>query len=104
MSDDARHRMPGRAHGFTPKSGDEAPLPGPAAPPVASGEGTGTRAQMCERRLRDAYPQILRDAGLDEATVDDLMAAYDSPFVDTQSPVSAASRYAPERPPRKPAG
>ena len=62
-----------------------------------------TRARECEQRLRDSYPQILRDAGLDEAMIDDLMAAYDSPFVDTQSPVSAASQYG-YKPPSRPAG
>ena len=54
-----------------------------------------TRAQEAEHRLRDAYPQILRDAGLDEETVQALMEDYDSPVVETQNPVSAASLMAP---------
>ena len=49
-----------------------------------------TRVQLCERRLRDAYPAILRNAGLDEAVVESLMASYDSPVIRTESPVSAA--------------
>ena len=64
-----------------------------------------TRAQECERRLRDSYPQILRDAGIDEAEIDKLMDAYDSPIIETQNPVSAAallsSRLRPVRPVRK---
>ena len=54
-----------------------------------------TRAQETERRLRDAYPKILRDAGLDEETVRALMEDYDSPIVETQNPVSVASLMAP---------
>lgn len=59
-----------------------------------------TRAQLCEQRLRDRYPNILRQAGLDEATVAELMAAYDSPVIETQNPVSAASRLSPQEMPR----
>jgi len=49
-----------------------------------------TRSRLCERRLRDAYPAILRKAGLDEDVVASLMASYDSPVIRTESPVSAA--------------
>lgn len=63
-----------------------------------------TNAQMCEQRLRDTYPQILRDAGLDEAMIADLMEAYDSPIIETPSPVSAASLYGPYRPPSRAEG
>ena len=64
-----------------------------------------TRAQECERRLRDSYPRILRDAGIDDAEIDELMAAYDSPIIETQNPVSPAallaSRLTPGHRPRK---
>ena len=49
-----------------------------------------TRAQETEQRLRDRYPKILRDAGLDEDMVDSLMAAYDDPVVMTTNPVAHA--------------
>lgn len=51
-----------------------------------------TRAKESEKRLRDAYPQILRDAGLSEEQVRRLMERYDSPLVDTENPVPPASR------------
>ena len=49
-----------------------------------------TRSQETEKRLRDRYPQILRDAGLDEEMVDRLMARYDDPVVMTTIPVAHA--------------
>ena len=109
MSDKVRREMLARAYGVAERARDAATPPrtvtdhGDQRPPASSatfgpdGEAMTTRARMCEQRLRDKYPQILRDAGLDEAMIDDLMAAYDSPIIETQSPVSAASLYAPYR-------
>ena len=59
-----------------------------------------TRSQDCERRLRDSY-RLLRDAGIDDATVDELMAAYDSPYVDSENPLSGAELLVPYTPPRR---
>ena len=49
---------------------------------------TSTRARETERRLRDRYPQILREAGCDEELIDRLMADYDDPVIRTMNPVS----------------
>ena len=114
MSDKARREMLARAYGVAGRGRGASSPPRSATidhadhgdqrnarPPSALGSDGGamaTRAQMCEQRLRDTYPQILRDEGLDEAMIAELMEAYDSPIVETQSPVSAASLYAPYRP------
>ena len=47
-----------------------------------------TRARETERRLRDRYPQILREAGCDDALINRLMADYDDPVIRTVIPVS----------------
>lgn len=52
-----------------------------------------TRARETERRLRDRYPQILRDAGLDDAMIDRLMADYDDPVIRTMNPVTDMNRH-----------
>ena len=52
-----------------------------------------TRARETERRLRDRYPQILREAGLDDAMIDRLMADYDDPVIRTMNPVTGIDRY-----------
>ena len=49
------------------------------------------RARESERRLRDAYPRVLREAGIDAATVNTLMDAYDSPYVNSENPLSPAA-------------
>lgn len=49
---------------------------------------TSGRARATEHRLRDRYPQVLRDAGLDKEMVARLMADYDDPVVRTTNPVA----------------
>ena len=47
-----------------------------------------TRTRETEQRLRDRYPQILREAGLDNEMIERLMADYDDPVIRTMNPVT----------------
>ncbi len=111
MVDDARKRTWAAAYGIGRSEAGHTTSDAPPRSPAVTAPSEpaeqaqeATRAQMCEQRLRDSYPQILRDAGLDEAMIEELMAAYDSPVIETENPVSEASRYAPYEPPRRPSG